>query len=155
MAARDLMSAPPIFVNSDTPIWRVAQVMQENDCGFLPVVKGHEVVGAITAKDIAFRVLSEGLSPASTLALNAMSSPAVIVHPECDVEDAHILMLQHRVHRLVVADEGGCLRGVVTLGDLVDEASESSIVKTVQRLTVSHCPTLVLQLPWSKSVSLA
>lgn len=155
MAVSDLMSTPPIFVYSDTPIWRVAQVMQENDCGFLPVVKDNEVVGAITAKDIAFRVLSEGLSPDSTLASNAMSTPAVVAHPECDAEDAHILMRQHRVHRLVVTDECGRLRGVVTLGDLADEASESSVLKTVQRLTESHGPTLALQLSWSKSVSLA
>ncbi|MGV3618511.1 MAG: CBS domain-containing protein [Fimbriimonas sp.] len=149
------MSSPPIFVYSDTAIWRVAQVMQEHDCGFLPVVQGEKVVGAITAKDIAFRVLSEGLSTVSTLACNAMSTPAVVVHPECDAEDAHILMRQYRVHRLVVTDESGSLLGVVTLGDLADEVSESSVVKTVQRLTESHGPILTLQFPWSKNASLA
>jgi len=52
LKVEEVMSSPPITVAEDTPLEGAAQVMIERDIGFLPVMRGDELVGVITETDI-------------------------------------------------------------------------------------------------------
>jgi CBS domain-containing protein len=140
MKVREIMSRPPIYVYADTPLWRAARCMQDNDSGFLPVVRGGDVVGVVTSRDIASRGCAEGLSPTATSVAQIMSRPAVEIDGDMAPEDAAILMRQWKVHRLVVTNSRREPIGVVTLGDLSGYLEDASIVKTLNRLNENSGP---------------
>jgi len=142
MQLRELMSSPPIFLYPETPIWRAARAMADNDCSFLPIVKQGIPVGVVTLRDLTTTIALKSLSPISTTLADVMNSPAIGLTTEDDVEDASILMRQRNIHRLVVTDDRGLLRGVVSLGDLAGSLTEGSILTTMQRLTENSGPDL-------------
>ncbi|MBY6276701.1 MAG: CBS domain-containing protein [Symbiobacterium thermophilum] len=123
----------------DTPVSEVARIMEEADCGFVPVVDGGRVAGVITDRDIVLRAVARGRDIRTTTARECMTSPAVTVGPDTDAHAAADLMADKQIRRLCVVD-GGRLVGVVALGDLaterihVDEAGEalSSISEPAQ-----------------------
>ncbi|MBW2234320.1 MAG: CBS domain-containing protein [Deltaproteobacteria bacterium] len=47
-----VMSAPPVVVDSDTPVEEAARIMADNKIGCLPVVQGEELVGMLTETDL-------------------------------------------------------------------------------------------------------
>lgn len=142
MQLRDVMTSPPIFVYPETPIWRAARAMEGNDCGFLPVVRNGVALGVVTMRDLTMAVALQGACPYRTKVEDVMTSPALGLRFDADAEDAAILMRQRNVHRLVVTDERGTLRGVVSLGDLAGQLSDASVAKTHQRLTENSGPGL-------------
>lgn len=139
MRLRDLMTTDVRTCAPDTPLSDVARIMEEADCGFVPVVDGGRVAGVITDRDIVLRAVARGRDTRTTTARECMTSPAVTVGPDTDAHAAADLMADKQIRRLCVVD-GGRLVGVVALGDLaterihVDEAGEalSSISEPAQ-----------------------
>lgn len=139
MRLRDLMTTDVRTCAPDTPLSDVARIMEEADCGFVPVVDGGRVAGVITDRDIVLRAVARGRDIRTTTARECMTSPAVTVGPDTDAHAAADLMADKQIRRLCVVD-GGRLVGVVALGDLaterihVDEAGEalSSISEPAQ-----------------------
>lgn len=139
MRLRDLMTTDVRTCAPDTPVSEVARIMEEADCGFVPVVEGGRVAGVITDRDIVLRAVARGRDIRTTTARECMTSPAVTVGPDTDAHAAADLMADKQIRRLCVVD-GGRLVGVVALGDLaterihVDEAGEalSSISEPAQ-----------------------
>jgi len=127
---RDLMTTDVRSCAPDTPLSEVARIMEECDCGFVPVVDGDRLAGVITDRDIVLRAVAKGKDVRSTPARDCMTSPAVTASPETDAHEAADLMAERQIRRLCVV-EGDRLVGVVALGDLateqihVDEAGEA------------------------------
>lgn len=134
------MTVPPIFVCPETPLWRAARAMKEHDCGFLPVVVNGIALGVVTDRDLALATADALLKPASAKTSDVMSSPVRGVGMNEEVEAALAEMMRHRVHRLVVTDDHGVLRGVVTLGDLVVHVDSARVAEVVQGLNAGTGP---------------
>ena len=60
---RELMTENPKTVSSDATVVEAARVMREDDVGLVPVVDGDRLVGTVTDRDIAIRIVAEERDP--------------------------------------------------------------------------------------------
>ena len=60
---RDVMTARPRCAAPDTPLTQVAELMQAEDVGAIPVLEGDLLVGMITDRDIIVRAIAKGKDP--------------------------------------------------------------------------------------------
>jgi CBS domain-containing protein len=101
------------------PIQRVAQLMKQEDAGFMPIVDdGGRLVGVITDRDIVLRCIAEGHDVLRETAEHCMSTSPVTVDADAEIENAARIMSEHEIRRLPVV-EGGRLTGVLSHGNLV------------------------------------
>jgi CBS domain-containing protein len=114
--AADIMTPSPRTVASSATVGEAAKLMRDEDVGSLPVVHEDQLVGVVTDRDIAVRVVAEGRDAATTVAEVASDRP-VTVEPSADVDQALQLMSEHQVRRLPVV-EGGRLVGVIAQADI-------------------------------------
>lgn len=98
----------------------VARLMKENDTGVIPVVDDVDtksLVGVITDRDIAVRVVAAGLDPATARVGEFMTEEPECITSTTDLKEAAETMAELQVHRLPVVDDG-LLVGIVALGDI-------------------------------------
>lgn len=118
MKVRQVMHAPADWVEADTPVSEVAARMADADIGALPVGRNDRLIGMITDRDLALRVVAQKRDPQTTRAEDVMTSGLIWCRTEEDVEDAVHLMDQKKVRRLPVINEEKRLVGMLSLGDI-------------------------------------
>ncbi len=100
-----------------------ARAIENNNIGAVVVQDKGEVVGIVTDRDLAVRVVGRGLDPKTTHIGDVMASPVVTLSPSDDQQDAIRLMQERNVRRIPLVEDGR-LVGMVTLDDLlIDEAA--------------------------------
>ena len=127
MFVENRMTANPITINSTTTIADASEIMRNNKFRRLPVVEGGKLVGIVTDRDL--RAVSA--SPATSLSIfelnyllakmkvkDIMQKKVITITPQAAVEEAAILMYNHRIGGLVVVDEEGAVAGVITETDI-------------------------------------
>ena len=132
---REVMSSNPCAIDADKPVSYAAKMMRDEDVGLAPIVEGDRLVGALTDRDIAIRVVAEGKDPASTLVRDVASRDLVTVDPEQDLDEALRLMAQHQVRRLPVVAEDGKLVGVVAQADVARQSDDKKTGEVVERIS--------------------
>lgn len=119
MRVNEIMSEHLAVAHPDTSIVEAAKKMEEFNTGALPVCDEREyVLGMLTDRDLAIRVLAAGLDPERTQVKDVMSAEIVFCHDDQDVEEAAALMQEQRLRRLVVLDRDMRLKGMLSIGDL-------------------------------------
>jgi CBS domain-containing protein len=127
MRCEDLMTAEVESVEPGRDVETVAQIMRELNVGFVPVCqKNGTVVGVITDRDIAIRVVAEGRS-GNTKVEEVMTEDAITCHPSADLQEVERLMRAHQVERIVVVDDDARLAGVISLIDLAQVEDERKV----------------------------
>ena len=123
MKVRDAMARTVSTATPQDTIGRVAQLMKQEDAGFIPVTEdGERLVGVVTDRDIVIRCLAEGHSNVLEEPVeHAMTQRTVTITPDEDIEKAADLMGRAEVRRLAVV-EGDKLVGVLSHGNLVQAA---------------------------------
>jgi CBS domain-containing protein len=94
------------------------RAMADNHVGALLVLDNQQLVGIVSERDYARKVILLGRSSATTAVREIMSSPVFTIGAEETVDDAMRLMTQRRIRHLPVL-RGGKLVGVISIGDLV------------------------------------
>jgi CBS domain-containing protein len=115
---RKLMTVLPRTVKPGDSIVDAAKLMRGEDSGIAPIVDGDRLVGVITDRDIAVRVVAEGRDPVTTLVEEVASTNLITVDPQQDLDEALRLIRQHHVRRLPVVEEDGRLIGIVVESDV-------------------------------------
>ena len=131
---RDAMTSNPTTVEPGTPAQEAARLMQSEDVGALPIVEGERLVGMITDRDIAIRLVAEGGSldtPVGQLA----SKDLVTIDPQQELEEAARLMAEHQLRRLPVCEEDGRLVGILAQADLAQTGHDSLTGEVVQQIS--------------------
>src|ERR1700704_1917048 len=82
---RDIMTPNPRSVESSASIVDAARIMRDEDVGIVPVVEGDRLVGTVTDRDIAIRVVAEGQNPESTTVGEVASRELVTIDPQQDL----------------------------------------------------------------------
>jgi CBS domain-containing protein len=130
-----------ILRNKDGVIWSIAPddtvydaiaEMAERRVGALLVIENQALVGIISERDYARKVILQGLSSRDTKVREIMTASPVTVTPEATVEDCMRVMTHHHVRHLPVLDRGRVL-GVVSIGDMVN-AIISNQAETIDHL---------------------
>jgi CBS domain-containing protein len=131
---QELMTVKPRTVKTGDSIVDAAKLMRGEDAGIAPIVDGDRLVGVVTDRDIAIRVVAEGKDPSTTKVEEIASRNLVTVEPGQDLDDALRLMAQHQVRRLPVVDDGK-LVGIVAQADVAKHADAKRTGKVVEEIS--------------------
>jgi CBS domain-containing protein len=132
---RDAMTPNPRTVSADQTVADAARLMRDEDVGLAPVVEGDRLVGTVTDRDIAIRVVAEGRDPQGTTVREIASTDLVTVDPQQDLNEALRLMARHQVRRLPVVEEDGRLVGVVAQADVARTGDDRQTGQLVQEIS--------------------
>jgi CBS domain-containing protein len=131
---RDVMTPSPQAIAPGKPAAEAARLMQTADAGMIPVVDDGRLLGTVTDRDIALRVVAAGKDPLSTTAGEIATTDVVTVEPDQGLDEALTLMARHQVRRLPVV-EGGRLVGVVAQADVAGAGDERRVAETVEHIS--------------------
>jgi CBS domain-containing protein len=93
-------------------------MMADKDVGALLVMDGGELVGVISERDYARKVILQGRSSKDTPVRDIATEQPITISPECSVEEAMRLITTNRIRHLPVVCDGKVC-GMVSIGDLV------------------------------------
>jgi CBS domain-containing protein len=119
-------------IEAEEPVLAAIQIMADRRVGALPVLRGPELVGIISERDYARKVILLRRSSAETPVWQIMSSPVVTVTPAESVRHCMELMTERRIRHLPVTDQGQ-LVGMVSIGDCVRHVIEEQ-QETIEQL---------------------
>jgi CBS domain-containing protein len=105
-------------VSPQACVYDAIEMMAEKHVGALLVVEEGKLVGVVSERDYARKVILQGKSSKHTPVSEIMTSPAICVAPEQTVEDSMRIMTDNHIRHLPVVDNGKIL-GVLSIGDLV------------------------------------
>jgi len=121
------MTREVVTVESSKTIFDAANIMTEKKVGGLVVVRGGDIVGIITERDILRRVVAKKCDPTGVKISEVMSTPVISVAPNDTLSDAAQKMVENRIRRLPVI-EGSILAGIITSTDLARHLGEKKKV---------------------------
>ena len=121
-------------IKSHQTVLEALMVMAEKNVGALPVVDNGEVVGIISERDYARKMVLHGRSSVGTPVKDIMSAPVITVDPHQNVEMCMNLMTNSHLRHLPVVDNGRLL-GLLSIGDLVKETidEQASLIKQMEQ----------------------
>ena len=134
MKIHESMSDNPCTIDAEKPVSYAAKMMRDEDVGFAPIVEGDRLVGTLTDRDIAVRVVAEGRDPDETTVREVATNNLITVEPEADLDEAMKLMARHQVRRLAVVHDGR-LVGVVAQADVARDAKAKATGEVVEEIS--------------------
>ena len=105
-------------VPSDASVYRAIELMAEKQIGALLVVDAGRVVGIVSERDYARKVILQGKLTETTLVREIMTDKVLFVRPEQTIEDCMALMTTRRIRHLPVMRDD-LLLGMISIGDVV------------------------------------
>jgi CBS domain-containing protein len=129
--AHILQSKPDPTVHTIVPtalMFDAIALMAEKNIGPLLVMKGEMIVGMVTEREYARKIVLMGRSSKETLVSDIMTFPVMYVGPKHSTEECMALMTEKRLRHLPVLNDGKLI-GIISIGDLVkDIISEKDFV---------------------------
>jgi CBS domain-containing protein len=133
---RDAMTSKPCTIDAGKDVAYAAKMLKDEDVGVAPIVEGDQLVGVLTDRDIAVKVVAEGKDPKSTTVREVATTNVVTVDPHHDLDEALRLMAKHQVRRLPVVEEDGKIVGILAQADVAlagDDAKTGQVVEEISR----------------------
>lgn len=124
MLVSELMSRTVVTIAPGTTVREAAAQMLDHDVGALAVLSNGVPVGIVTDRDFVTRILANGGMDSETRVDEAMSTRPVFCHADQEVAEAAALMGDLQIRRLLVVNRSGDLVGMLSLGDIAENASE-------------------------------
>jgi len=121
VTVREAMTADVAVCNPTTQLAYVARMMEERDCGAVPVVESTDTmqpIGIVTDRDIVIRALARNQDALSLCAGDVMSVDPLVVDPDMSLEECAKQMEQRRVRRAIVVDHTGRCCGILAQADI-------------------------------------
>lgn len=125
-------------IEPDVPVLEAIKRMAEYRIGALMVMRGSALVGVMSERDYARKVLLQGRSSSQTAVSDIMSGTPITVSPDTDVFDCMRLCTDSRIRHLPVVDDGQVV-GVISIGDLVKAVidAQAEEIEHLQRYITS------------------
>ena len=114
----DLKSSKVWTISTDDTVFDAIKKMNDKSIGALPVVENDKLVGIISERDYARKVILENRSSKDTLVKEIMTERVFHVLPDNKIEECMTLMTEHHIRHLPVVNKGK-LCGMISVGDVV------------------------------------
>lgn len=111
----EIFSLPP-----DASVYSAIELMAEKRVGALLVIDNGHLVGIISERDYARKVILMGRSSKDTFVREIMTPSPITITCDTSVDEAMRVMTEHRFRHLPVVDSDGHVVGVLSIGDLVN-----------------------------------
>lgn len=137
----DIMTKDLVYSKPDDSVDDVARLMKKEDIGPVLIVEesdqGKRLVGIVTDRDLAIKVVGEGRDPKKTKVKDVMTTKVVTCRADDDVQNAMNAMAQHQLRRIPVVDEYGMLVGIISQADVATRVNEpeetAEVVKEISK----------------------
>lgn len=137
MEASEIMERKVFSLGTNSSLMDAASVMHEHNIRHLPIVEHNEVIGILSERDLrgfleelyeSSQETDEGIRRKNISIREVMQVKPLAVDPSADLVDVIDLMLENKVGAIVVADELGQLRGIISYEDILKIAREKLAV---------------------------
>jgi CBS domain-containing protein len=118
-------------IDPDAPVLEAIRMMADRGIGALPVIKGGQLLGIVSERDYARKVILKNRSSADTPVRDIMTAPVTTISPDEAVHNCMEIMTQKRIRHLPVVERGNVV-GMISIGDLVKAVIEE------QQQTIDH-----------------
>lgn len=108
-----------VTICRDASVFEAIKLMADRGVGSLLVMDGDDLVGILTERDYARKVILRGRSSETTAVGEIMTGNVITAGAEQSVDDCMGLMAEHRIRHLPVVNDGKVV-GVISIGDLVN-----------------------------------
>lgn len=143
MQTKEIMTTDVACCTVDTPLPEIARLMDECDCGAIPVVdddNSNKVIGMVTDRDIVTRAVASERDVRTMTARDCMSTSVRSVRDSDDVREAIRAMEEHQVRRVPVTDSRGGCCGIIAQADIARNASEHDTAEVVRDISQPNRP---------------
>lgn len=118
---RDVMTPDPVCCAVSDTVDKAAQVMRNEDVGPVPVIENGQskkLVGIVTDRDLAIKVVAEGRDPRSTRIQDVMTRDPLTCRADDDIQKAMDAMASAQVRRIPVVDSSNNIIGIIAQADV-------------------------------------
>ena len=122
----EIMTRVVEVVPPDMSVRDLAARMKDCNTGAYPVCEEGALLGMVTDRDLALRVLAEGRNPETTRVEEIMSTDVASCAPDDRIDDVLALMTSRQVRRIPVVAANGRLVGLITIGKVAETDCESA-----------------------------
>jgi CBS domain-containing protein len=119
-------------IPSDASVYSAIEMMADRHVGALLVINDGHLVGIVSERDYARKIILQGKSSKDTFVREIMTPSPITIHCETSVDDAMRAMTENRIRHLPVVDSAQHVVGVLSIGDLVNW------IVTSQDETIAH-----------------
>ena len=134
---RQLLESKPVELHAvapDAPVIEAIRLMAERHVGALLVMEGAALVGILSERDYARKVVLQGRSSKDTPVRDIMTAEVITVGPRDSVQHCLQMMTDHRLRHLPVVAEGELI-GMLSIGDLVKQTidDQASLIQQLEQ----------------------
>jgi CBS domain-containing protein len=133
---REILTSKPDNVHAiapDATVFQALKLMAEKDIGAVVVMDNDELVGILSERDYARKIILLGKSSNETPVRQIMTSHVICISPKQTIEGCMALMTEMRIRHLPVCGEDGKVIGMITIGDLV-KAQIDNLKFTIEQM---------------------
>jgi CBS domain-containing protein len=141
----EVMTSNPVCCLPDDMVADVAELMRSENIGSLPVVENSDtrkLIGIVTDRDLALRIVAEGLDAKSTRVDVVMTRKLVACLASDDLQQALDAMTAHQLRRIPVVDDVDRILGIIAQADVATRGNEpertAELVAEISRPTAGE-----------------
>ncbi|HUE99593.1 MAG TPA: CBS domain-containing protein [Anaerolineales bacterium] len=123
----DIMTQNPVYCLSDDMAIKAAELMKTGNIGSVLVVEDEQtrkLVGIVTDRDLALKIVAEGLDARSTKVEAVMTRDVVTLLPDDDLQKALDAMAEHQLRRIPVVDSDNKILGIIAQADVATRVDQ-------------------------------
>lgn len=125
MGIKNIVQATP-----ETNLQQIAELMNQNHVGCIPVCQEEQVVGLVTDRDIVTRAIAGKLDCCNTKVSDIMNTKIIKTTPDTDIDEAVETMKKNQIRRLPVI-ENNKIVGILSIGDIAKSLDEEDVGETL------------------------
>jgi CBS domain-containing protein len=117
----EVMTKDPVCCLPNDLVTKAAELMKSEHVGSIPVIENEQtkkLVGIVTDRDLALKIVADGLDAKSTKVETVMTRKVVTCHAEDDLQKAVDAMSENQLRRIPIVDDDNKILGIIAQADV-------------------------------------
>ena len=140
MKCEQVMTKNPVCCFQNDDVVKAAKLMKREDIGSIPIIedaKTNKLVGILTDRDLAIKVIAEGRVSQSVLVGQVMTRDLITCSKDDDLQKAMDLMAEHQLRRIPIVNSENMIVGIISQADVATRFDQpektASMVKEISQ----------------------